>query len=176
VRLFFILSSILPVCIVAQEQFPKNSAFNYLVPGDSVVVYQCHVEDATQQLFTASGQTISANPQKFSITEKFVIKNINGNYSAIYSTSSLNVFPNRKFSGLKLREKPYWNFKKENEFTLSLNQLKAFVALEEKGKEANEYDFAITKYNTNQIIINYKNGFKQLVIDGKTVLSKLLSN
>jgi len=153
---------------------PSSSILKNLKDGDSLIYYQCHVEEATQQLSTASGQTLTGKAQKYSITEKFVLKKKEQVFSIVYYTSSLAVFPNRKFSGLKIREKPYWNFKKEKEFVLTDKDLKILLALEKKGKEAIEYDYAITKYNTNQLIIRSAKDFKQLVIDGNYILSKLL--
>lgn len=84
------------------------------------------------------------------------------------------ILPNRKFSALKIREKDYWNFKREKEKVLTEKDLKLLVALENKGREANEYDFVINKYNTNQLIIKKKKNFKQLVIEGNYILSKML--
>ncbi len=81
--------------------------------GDSVTYYQCHVEEAIQQLSTVSGQTLTGNQQKYTITEKYIVKLKDGRYVADYYSSSLTAFPNRKFSGLKIRERPYWDFKKE---------------------------------------------------------------
>jgi hypothetical protein len=153
---------------------PNNSILKGLKVGDSLTYYQCHVEEATQQLSTVSGQTLTGAQQKYTITEKYVVqKNANG-YSAKYYAATLAVFPNRKFSALKIREKAYWGFKKEKDFILSDKDLKYLIALEKKGKEAIEYDYAITKYNTNQLIIRKGKDFKQLVIDGNYILSKLL--
>ena len=155
---------------------PSSSILKSLKEGDSITYYQCHVEEAVQQLSTVSGQTLTGKQQKYTITEKYVLKKQAGNYSANYYSSSLTVFPNRKFSGLKIREKPYWEFKKERSFVLTELNLKVLLALEKKGKEAIEYDYAITKYNTNQLIIRSGKDFKQLVIDGNYVLSKLMIN
>lgn len=153
---------------------PASSILSTLKSKDSIVYYQCHVEEATQQLSTASGQTFTGSPQKYSITEKFVIVKDSVGYKARYYISSMILLPNRKFSGLKIREKPYWNFKKEKEQMLSDKDLKTLVALENKGREATEYDFTISKYTTNQLIIKKRKNFKQLLIDGNYVLSKLL--
>lgn len=152
----------------------SSSILSTLNSKDSIVYYQCHVEEATQQLSTASGQTFTSSPQKYSITEKFVIVKDSVGYKARYYISSLTLLPNRKFSGLKIREKPYWNFKKEKEQMLNDKDLKTLVALENKGREATEYDFTISKYTSNQLIITKRKNFKQLVIDGNYVLSKLL--
>jgi hypothetical protein len=153
---------------------PEESLLKDLKTGDSLVFYQCHVEEAVQQMQTASGQTLTGNSQKYSITEKFVLVKQENGYAVNYYTSSLNVFPNRKFSGLKIRERPYWDFKKEKSFVLKDQDLKVFLALEKKGREAIEYDFAITRYTTNQIIIKQKKNFRQLVIDGNYVISRLI--
>jgi hypothetical protein len=153
---------------------PKQSILDHLNVGDSVIYYQCHVEEAVQQMATVSGQTISGKLQKYSITEKFVVKKTAAGMDVTYYTSSLNVFPNRKFSGLKIREKAYWEFKKVGSYLLSERDLKILLALEKRGREAIEYDYAITKYTTNQLIIKRKKNFKQLVIEGDYVLSKLL--
>ncbi|MDP3567520.1 hypothetical protein [Sediminibacterium sp.] len=153
---------------------PSSSILNTIKIGDSVTYYQCHVEAAVQQLSTVSGQTLTGKQQKYTITEKYVLKKNADNYSVNYYASSLTVFPNRKFSALKIREKPYWEFKKEKSFTLTEKDLKVLLALEKKGKEAIEYDYAISKYNTNQLIIKSGKNFKQLVIDGNYVLSKLI--
>jgi hypothetical protein len=151
-----------------------SSIFGDLKEGDSLAFYQCHVEDAVQQMTTASGQTLTGKSQKYSITEKYVLIKTEKGYLVNYYTSSLNVFPNKKFSGLKIRERPYWEFKKDKTFPLEDQDLKVFLALEKKGREAVEYDFAITRYTTNQIIIKRKKNFKQLVIDGDYVVSKLI--
>lgn len=176
-RLFLI--PFLVFCFSFQAQndslvIPNNSILKHLKVGDSLTYYQCHVEEAVQQLSTVSGQTLTGKQQRYTITEKYVLKKTGENYSATYYSSSLTVFPNRKFSALKIREKKYWEFKKEKDFVLSDKDLKYLIALEKKGKEAIEYDYAITKYNTNQLIIKDGKNFKQLVIDGGYVLSKLL--
>ncbi|PBQ32158.1 hypothetical protein CNR22_10360 [Sphingobacteriaceae bacterium] len=153
----------------------SNSLFKDVKQGDSLTFYQCHVEEAVQQMATASGQTLTGKSQKYTITEKYVFHRNETGYSVSYYTSSLNVFPNKKFSGLKIRERPYWAFKLEKIFPLKEDDLKVFLALEKKGREAIEYDFAITRYTTNQIIIKQRKDFKQLVIDGNYVISKLIS-
>lgn len=176
-KLFILLFLVSGSLFQAQNDsltIPNNSILKDLKVGDSLTYYQCHVEEATQQLTTASGQTLTGKQQKYTITEKYVVQKNADGYSAKYYAATLAVFPNRKFSALKIREKSYWGFKKEKEFALSDKDLKYLVALEKKGKEAIEYDYAITKYNTNQLIIRNGKNFKQLVIDGSYVLSKLL--
>lgn len=177
-KLFLIVFLISGLCVISQNDsvvIPNNSILKTIKTGDSITYYQCHVEEAIQQLSTASGQTLTGKPQRYSITEKFVIKKNTDNYSVNYYASSLTSFPNHKFSGLKMYEKDYWAFKYERSFVLSNMDLKVLLALEKKGKEAIEYDYAITKYNTNQLIIRHGKNFKQLVIEGNYVLSKLLT-
>jgi len=153
-----------------------NTLLQKIVAGDSIVYYQCHVEDATQQLSTASGQTIQGTAQKYTITEKYVLTKTSSGFLVKYYTSSLSVFPNKKFSGLKIRERPYWQFVHVKTFVLTENFLKILLALEKKGREATEFDFGITKYTTNQLILKHRKDFKQLVIDGNYVLSKGLDH
>jgi hypothetical protein len=168
-------------CVAARAQsmdnslLPETSMLRDLLVGDSIVYYQCHVEDAIQQLTTASGQTLTGKQQKYSITEKYVLIKEEKGYMINYYASSLNVFPNKKFSGLKIRERPYWAFKKDKSFKLKEDDLRVFLSLEKKGREAIEYDFAISRYTTNQLIIKHKKNFKQLVIEGNYVISKLIS-
>jgi hypothetical protein len=178
---FFFTTVVLMTCAVLKAQLMDSlvlrseSILRYLRAGDSIHYYQCHVEDVGIQLSTASGQTLTGNPHRCSITEKFVIVKGPANYKVRYYSSSLTVLPNRKFSGLKIRERPYWNFRLEREFTLSEMAMRVLLAMERKGREAMEYDYVISKNNTNQIIIKYKKDFKQLVIEGDYVLSRLLS-
>ncbi|MBA3664365.1 MAG: hypothetical protein H0W61_09175 [Bacteroidetes bacterium] len=176
---FKVIFAFVSVALNAQQTpfvIPASSLLSTLISGDSVIYYQCHVEEATQQVSTASGQSFTSHPQKYSITEKYIIKKDSAGYRVRYFISSIIILPNRKFSGLKIREKQYWNFKKEKEEPLDEKDLRTLVALENKGREATEYDFAISKYTTNQLIIKKKKNFKQLVIDGNYVLSKLLFN
>lgn len=178
-KLFFIFSLFALNLVQSQTKdslvIPATSILSGLKTGDSITYYQCHVEEAVQQMATASGQTLTSRPQRFTITEKFVITRVAGGYEANYYTSSLNVFPNKKFSGLKIRERSYWEFKKERSFQLDDRDLKVLLALEKKGREAVEYDFAITRYTTNQLIIKQKKNFKQLVIEGDYVISRLIA-
>jgi hypothetical protein len=152
----------------------KTTLIARLQSGDSIVYYQCHVEQLEQQLSTASGQTLNTAPQKYSITEKFVITRDSAAFRVRSYVSSMIVLPNRRFSGLKIREKAYWNFKKVREEELSEKDVKILAALEDKGREPTEYEFPITKYNTNQIIIRQRKNFRQLLIEGDYIVSKLI--
>ncbi len=158
----------------ASFSISAESMLNTVKKGDSLVYYQCHVEEATQQISTVSGQSFTSTPQKYSITEKYVVIRDSANYRCKVFISSMIILPNRKFSGLKIRERPYWNFKKEKETILTEKDLRYLTALENKGREAIEYDFVVNKNSPNQLIIKNKKNFKQLVIDGNYILSKLL--
>ena len=172
----FFISFVAPVNAQTSDSgaISATSMFKHLKLGDSLTFYQCHVEEGVQQLSTASGQTVTGKTQKYTITEKYVLVKLESGYNVNYYTSSLNVFPNKKFSGLKIRERSYWAFAKEKSTTLNELDLKVFLSLEKKGREAIEYDFAITRYTTNQIIIKQGKEFKQLVIDGNYIISRLL--
>lgn len=166
-------------CLVSAQPYDSLLArspdfLKRLKSGDSVVYYQCHVESGIQQLSTASGQTLTGSSQKYTITEKYVLRMNEGVVEADYYTSSMTIFPNRKFSGLKIREKPYWDFAKQKHAALTERDLKILLIMEQRGREAMEYDYPITKYTTNQLIIRAKKNFKQLVIDSNYVLSKLI--
>lgn len=156
------------------EQINSKSLLNNLQQGDSVIYYQCHLEEGTQSLVSASGQTITGKAQPYTITEKYVIIKKQEQFFVRYLTSSMTIFPNKKFSGLKIREKDYWQFKQDSTFFLSDIGLKVLLSLENKGREAVEYDYPITKYTTNQIIIKRKKDFKQLVIEKPYIISKLI--
>jgi hypothetical protein len=177
-KLFYIVSIFISGNYFAQTfQFPESlqkTMIAKLVSGDSLIFYQCHVETGEQQLTTTGGQTITTAPQKYTLTEKFVVKREGDSYTVNYFVSSMIALPNRKFSALKIREKPYWNYKKVREKTLSEKDLKILGAVELKGHEPNEYEFSVTKDIPNQIIIRQRKNFKQLIGVGETVLSKLI--
>jgi hypothetical protein len=152
----------------------KNTSLAGLQSGDSLTYFQCHVAEASQQLVTTSGETIQGKVQKYTITEKFVVIRDKNQYRLRYFTSSLNDFPNKKFAYLKLVEKSYWNFKLEKEGILNEHDILMFAAIEDKSHDTTEYDFKITKYSTNEIIINGKKVMKQLVVEGNYLLKKNL--
>ncbi|MCB0410608.1 MAG: hypothetical protein KDD29_10345 [Flavobacteriales bacterium] len=120
------------------------------------------------------GANKHSSEKTISITEKFVICNNNSNYILRYFKSDLYLFPNRKFSGLKIREKNYWNFSYVSQKKLSESEVKFLSIIQTKGKEAIEYDYAITKYTTNQIIIKNKKNYRQLVMDSTLSISSML--
>lgn len=144
-----------------------------LITSDSLTYYQCRVVDADIQVTTAN-QQIESKKQQITITEKFVITLKKNEYWLRYYTSGLTVFPNRKFSGLKIRQKAYWNFSFKLERKIEDKEVAFLAALQNSGKETTEYDFALTKHTTNQIIIKQKKNFEQLLIKEKVSISEAL--
>jgi hypothetical protein len=155
------------------EHFSKTS-IAALKNNDSLLFYQCHVEEATTQITTTSGAVISGDKKRISITDKFVVVNNNGKYKLKYYSSTLSNLPNRKFTYLKIKEKDYWNFKLEKESVLNEHDVLMFAAIENKAHETTEYDFVIDKYNTNGLIIRNKKVMRHLVLEGNYVLKKNL--
>ncbi len=174
--LFILFVSFTTAQTIAFGEKYKNTMIASIPLNDSLKIYQCHVEEATQTTVTDKGQTLEGKKQNYSITEKYVITRTNEGFKLNYYTSSLTVFPNRKFSGLKKKERPYWEFKFEKSILLNEHDVLVFAAVELLGKETNEYDFAITKYTTNQVILNGKQSFKQLVLDTKITIRQSLES
>jgi hypothetical protein len=175
---FFLLFSNVFVSGFTQSiHFPdhlRHTSIAAIKGYDSLIYYQCHVEEATQMLVTKSGEQISGKPQKYTITEKFVVTYNNGQYRLKYFTSSLSDYPNKKFAYLKLVEKPYWNFKQVKDTVLSEHDVLMFAAIEHKSHDSIEYDFTINKLNTNEIIIMGAKVMSQLVVEGNHLLKKNL--
>jgi hypothetical protein len=140
------------------------------------VYYQCHVEAVEQELRTASGHTLTSVSKNLSITEKFVLHKQNGNYVLKHFVSVLTMCPNRRFSGLKFKEKAYWEFFYKESKLLSEKEVKGLEAIEDVGKDANEYDFAISTKNRNQVIILGGKNAKQLGLADAILIAKLFSS
>ncbi len=151
----------------------QNTMIAKLQTGDSLVYYQCRVIDADVQVTTGT-QQIESKKQQITITERFVIGLKDSTYSIRYYTSGLTIFPNKRFSGLKIRQKAYWNFTFRNERTLETKEVQFLALLQNSGRETTEYDFGLTKYTTNQIIIKQKKNFEQLLIKEKLSISEAL--
>lgn len=178
--IFYIFFSFQFVVLCAQEStvsFPNHLLKTEIVnlrKGDSLTYYQCHVDNAAQQLVKENGEVISGKTKQISITEKFVLINENGKYRLKYFTSTYSNMPNRKFAYLKLVEKKYWDFKKEKDIYLSERDVLMFAAIENKSHEAIEYDFPINKYNTNALIITNKKIMRHVIVEGDYLLKKNL--
>ena len=175
---FLILFLIFFFCGKSQTlNFPehlKKTNIAALKSNDSLTYYQCHVEEATQQLTTATGEKISGKVQKYTITDKYIVVNKNNQYYLRYFSSSLVEYPNKKFAYLKLVEKPYWNFKLVKDTIINERDVLVIAALENKTHETTEYDFKINHQNTNELIIMGGKVMSQLVVEGGHILKKNL--
>lgn len=177
----FALLILLPSTFRAQEKkeikFPENlinTCIANLKNNDSLLYYQCHVDEAKTEITTSSGEKITGETKKISITDKYIVYNNNGTYTLKHYSSTFNALPNRKFTYLKVREKDYWNFKLEKDTVLNEHDVQIFAAIEKKSHNTTEYDFVIDKYNTNAIIIRNKKTMKHLVVEGNHLIKKNL--
>jgi hypothetical protein len=171
--LFFVFTSTLFSQNPNRTKIAGSTLLGKLKIADSLVYYQCHVDSASQLLYTASGQTLSSKSKNISITEKFVLFKTEQGYFMRRYSSPLTILPNRRFSGLKFGEKPYWEFRFESAMDLDETQVKILQAIELNGREATEYDYPVTLANTNQLIVLYGKKLKQLNLERNHLLSKL---
>jgi len=174
---FYTFFLFLALFSLAQEpviKFPDHLLKTEIVNlknGDSLIYYQCHVDEAYQQVVKENGEIFQGAKKPISITEKFVLINENGKYHLKYFTSTYTNLPNRKFAYLKLsKEKSYWDFRKVKDLYLSEHDVLMFAAIEGKSHEATEYDFPVTKYTTNALIIKNKKVMKHVVVEGNYLL------
>jgi hypothetical protein len=172
---FFFLAIFFTGSLFAQDvlKISRGSLFQ-IESNDSVICYQCHVMDHFREVNLPSGGMDTRGIEKYTITEKFVIRRNNEVFSFVKYLSPFAGFPNRRFSGLKVREKTYWEFTPVDSAVVTSAMLNALIRIEESGHDAIEFDYAITKYNTNQLIVVHGKNFRQLVID-KGLLSDVLT-
>lgn len=180
-KIIYIFFIFIANVVSAQEsvsvKFPEHLLKTTVVSlkaKDSLIYYQCHVDQASQQIVKENGEVITGAKKSISITEKFVIINENGKYRLKYYTSTYSNMPNRKFAYLKLVEKKNWDFKMVKDIYLSEHDVLMFAAIENKSHEAIEYDFPINKYNTNALIITNKKIMKHVIVEGDYLLKKNL--
>lgn len=163
--------------ITAQTVFPlhlQKTTIAKLQASDSVVYYQCHVDEAVQQITTASGQVIKNKKTKITITEKFVISKKDSIYTCRYFTSSLTNYPNKKFPYLTLKETETWNFEFKKEKQLTTEELQLLAALESKSHAITHYELNVNITCPNEIIISYHKRNEQLLVEGNYLIYKLL--
>lgn len=153
---------------------PNTSLLSLVKTGDSIIYYQGHVADPAKEAQLSSDQPDTSGLKTFTHSDKFVITRTGDEFLLTHYTATLQIFPNHRFSGLKVREKSYWGFTKKQSVVLSQDNLKLLVLLEKKGREAMEYDYPLTRYNRNQLIIKYGKNFKQLVIDRGWLITSML--
>jgi len=164
VSIFFLVTG--TTAQIALTEKYKSTYLYKLNNGDSVVYYQCR--------YVQVKDSNTDSVKKSTRTDKFVILKTDSGYTLRHYESMLMVYPNRKFSGLKSKERPYWNFEYKTKKYLNNKEMEFMAAMQLKGRETTEYDFAITKRTTNQIIIRYKRQFDQLLMEDKWVLTDLI--
>jgi hypothetical protein len=153
---------------------PETSLLSLVKTGDSIIYYQGHVAEPAKEAHLSSDQPDTLSLKPFTLSDKFVITRKGADYLLTHYTATLQVFPNHRFSGLKVREKSYWGFAKKQSVVLNQDNLELLVLLEKKGREAMEYDYPLTRYTRNQLIIKYGKNFKQLVIDRGWLITSML--
>lgn len=151
--------------LLAQDPLiSASSIYHGMKPGDSVTVYQCYVVDP--QSGPLQPTDYASTPQvPYTISSKIILRKYADSVVASVYTTHIRDFPNRKFSGLKIRERPYWQFTQEQRFKASQNALTNLARLEMVGREAMEYDYPLTKHTRNQVILKRGKKFRQLVYE-----------
>ena len=153
----------------------KKTYISNLQHNDSLVYYQCHVDEASQELTTSSGQKITSKKRKLTITEKFVISKTDSIYTCKYSASPVTNYPNKKFPYLTLTEVKNWDFSLQKTKTLTPQEVLLIAALETKTHDIVHYELNINKTCPNQIIVCYKKTKEQYLVEGDYLLSKILN-
>lgn len=160
--------------IVLPEHLAKTH-IGRLAEGDSMIYYQCHVDEASQELTTSSGQKISTKAKKLTITERFAIHRKGNVYEMTYAVSGVNDFPNKKFAYLTLKEVANWNFEVKASGTLTYQDIILLSSFENKTHDITHYELKINKSCTNEVIIVDKKERVQLMVEGNYLLSKNMS-
>lgn len=164
--------------ITAQNNFPvhlQKTTITKLQSNDSVVYYQCRVDEAAQQITTTGGQIIKNKKTKITITEKFVIHRKDSIYTCRYFVSSLTNYPNKKFPYLTLKETNTWNFEFKKEKQLNTEELQLLAALESKSHAITHYELNVNITCPNEIIIKYQKYCEQLLVEGDYFIYKILA-
>lgn len=177
IALLIISLCIAGVAVSQSIPFPahlQKTQIARLQANDSLIYYQCHVDEASQELTTSSGQKIVSKKRRVTITEKFVILKKDSAYSCRYYTSPLTNYPNKKFPYLTLKEVANWNFELQNTKLLTQEEVLLVAAMETKTHAIINYDLNINKSCPNEVIICYKKNREQLIVEGDYLLSKLL--
>ena len=157
--------------------FPEHLQKTYIAQlqsSDSLIYYQCHVDEASQELTTSSGQKISSRKRRLTITEKFVIVRKDSVYFCRYYTSPVTNYPNKKFPYLTLKEVKNWDFGLQNAKVLNREEILLAAVMETKTHAIINYDLNINKSCPNEVIICHKKNREQLIVEGDYLLSKLL--
>jgi hypothetical protein len=173
---YFLFSALFLLVLLCRAQdtllVPRSSIFYGLAKGDSVSIYQCRVIDPEKEPKIASDYAQAAQVM-YTLTDKLVIVKNDRGYSARVYRTHMRDLPNRKFSGLKIKERPYWMFEFVRAAKLTDEMMKFILNVESRGQEAIEYDYAITKHTRNQVIFRKGKNFKQLLPNTNTRLVTL---
>lgn len=153
----------------------KKTYISKLQNNDSIVYYQCHVDEASQELTTSSGQKISSKKKKLTITEKFLILKQDSIYHCKYFTSGITNYPNKKFPYLTLTEVSNWDFEIQKTKILTNQEVLLVAAMETKTHDIVHYELNINKTCPNQIIVCNKKTREQYLVEGDYLLSKILN-
>ena len=156
--------------LFAGTQPGARSLVKGLLPGDSLIIYQCVVVAPSSE----NDYAVSSHP--YTSTIRLVVhRQSDSSYYAKWFTTGIRDFPNRKFSGLKIRERPYWQFKEAGRRPLTYAEVLKLHRLEVSGREAMEYDYPVTKHTRNQVIVKHGKRFRQLVRDDSMRVAALLN-
>ncbi len=153
----------------------KKTEIARLQRNDSLVYYQCHIDEATQELITSSGQKFTSKKRKLTITEKFIIYKSDSVYTCKYFNSPVTNYPNKKFPYLTLKEVDNWNFELKKTKTLTSQELLLLAAMEIKTHVIVHYELNINKTCPNEIVIWSKKDKDQYIVEGDYLLSKILN-
>ncbi len=173
VYLLCVVSVLSAQSIVFPEHLSKTH-ISKLQNNDSLVYYQCHVDEASQELITTSGQKITSKKKKITITEKFVISKKDSVYNCNYFTSSFNNSPNKKFPYLTLKEVKNWDFELKKNKQLVDQEVLLMAAFETKTHVIVHYELNVNSSCPNEVIIWHKKDKEQFIVEGDHLLSKIL--
>lgn len=174
--LLFLCSGI--ISFAQTVNFPehlKKTQISKLESGDSLIYYQCHVDEASQELTTTTGQKISSKKRKLTITEKFVITKKDSSYHCKYSASPITNYPNKKFPYLTLTEVKNWDFEIQKTKILNTQEVLLIAALETRTHNIVHFELNINKSCSNEIIICSKKDKEQFIVEGDYLLSRILN-
>jgi len=160
--------------VLFPEHFKKTEIAK-LHTNDSLVYYQCHVDEATQELITGSGQKFTTKKRKLTITEKFVIYKKDSVYTCKYFNSPVTNYPNKKFPYLTLKEVANWDFELKKTKPLTSQELLLLAAMEIRTHAIIHYELNINKTCPNEIVIWSKKDKDQYMVEGDYLMSKILN-
>jgi hypothetical protein len=146
------------------------------VPGsitnsDPVTIYQCVAIDSAGKIIRKG---LARQPRLSTVTRKYILRKDSLSYTVTCFTTTIHDFPNRKFSGLKISERPYWEFAQSSKHNVTNEQARQIKALIASGHEAIEFDYPVSRHTVNQVIVKNKKDFRQLVLDNDKTVESIL--